>query len=42
VQYELQAFAQTLEGGMLDRKKSLHEANKEFELLVEKTKELRE
>jgi hypothetical protein len=29
-----------LEGGMLDRKKSLHGAEKYFELLVEKEKKL--
>jgi hypothetical protein len=41
VQFELQALAQTSKGGMLDRKKSIHGTNNEFELLVEKAKKLR-
>jgi hypothetical protein len=42
MQSKLQTFTQSLEGGTLDRKKSLKGAEKEFELLIEKAKELRE
>ncbi len=42
MQFKLQALAQTLKGGILNRKKSLHGAEREFELFVKKTKELQE
>ncbi len=38
----LQVLTLSLEGGMLNRKKSLQGAKKDFELLVEKTIELQE
>jgi len=38
MQFELQALAQTLKGGMSNRKKSLHGVEREFELLVKKIK----
>ncbi len=37
---DLQVLALSLEGGMLDRKKSLQVAEKYFELLVEKEKKI--
>jgi hypothetical protein len=40
MQSKLQALTQILKGGMLDRKKSLQGVEREFELLVEKAKEL--